>query len=341
MLSTATPNEPAAAVPMPTLSAEMSFDDAAKLVVDYLKQAVPLGYWAVTRYDGERQLYLEVRDDTYGLKAGDSHPWEDTFCVRMHDGRGPQVAPDAMAVPAFAETDAARQLTIGAYVGIPIVRPDQGLFGTLCGLDPAVHDEELEVHAPLLQMLGSLLSMVLAADLARTELERERERARAEATTDALTGLLNRRGWDLAVEQEGARCRRFGDPSSVLVIDLDRLKEINDRQGHVAGDEHIVKAAEALSASVRGYDHVARIGGDEFAVVVTGMTPTQTHELVRRIHAAFDRVGVSGSIGHAPYTIVAGFPGAFAEADAAMYDEKRSRRGTPGRRPPASAASRN
>ncbi len=324
-------------VVMPVLSAEMSFDDAATLVVDYLTQAVPLGYWAVTRYDGERQLYLEVRGDAYGLQAGDSHPWADTFCVRMHEGRGPQIAPDAMAIPAYAETEAAQALTIGAYVGIPIVDPDQDLFGTLCGIDPAVHGEELRRHAPLLQMLGSLLSMVLAADLARTELEREREHAREEATTDTLTGLLNRRGWDLAVEREESRCRRFGDPSSVLVIDLDRLKEINDTQGHPAGDRHIVKAAEALSDSVRGYDHVARIGGDEFAVVVTGMTPAQTRDLIGRIHVAFDSAGVSGSIGHAPYTIVAGFPGAFAAADAAMYEQKRIRRGTPGRRPPTRA----
>lgn len=75
------------AVPMPALSAEMSFDDASALVVDYLKQAVPLGYWGVTRFDGERQLYLEVRDDVYGLNAGDSRPWADTFCSLMHEGR--------------------------------------------------------------------------------------------------------------------------------------------------------------------------------------------------------------------------------------------------------------
>lgn len=229
MTTTTPPAATTAPPPMPVLSAEMSFDDAARLVVDYLTEAVPLGYWAVTRYDGDRQLYLEVRDDTYGLAAGDSHPWEDTFCKRMDEGRGPQVAPDAMAVPAYAETDAAKAVTIGAYVGIPIRRPDQGLFGTLCGLDPAIHGEELERQAPLLQMLGSLLSMVLAADLARTELERERERAQQEATTDALTGLLNRRGWDLAVEREEARCRRFGDPELGAG---DRPRPPQDHQRH-------------------------------------------------------------------------------------------------------------
>lgn len=318
----------------PQLSPDMSFGEASRLVVDYLREAIPLGYWAVTRYDGDRQLYLEVSDEVYGTAPGDSHPWADSLCVRMQAGRGPQVAPDTMAVPAYAQAPVARELAIGAYVGIPILRQDEELFGTLCGLDPVAHGEELERHAPLLQMLGTLLSMVLAADLARTVLEREREQARTEATTDALTGLLNRRGWDLAVEAEEARCRRFGDPSSVLVIDLDRLKEINDAEGHTAGDAHIVRAAEALTSCVRGFDHVARIGGDEFAVVVTGMTPTDTTELAARIHATFEAIGVSGSIGHAPYTIVAGFPGAFAAADAAMYEQKRERRGTPGRRHP-------
>lgn len=304
------------------------------MVVDYLKAEVPLGYWAVTRYDGTDQLYLEVRDDSYGTAAGDSHPWSESFCQHMVEGRGPQVAPDAMAVPAYASTGVATKVPIGAYVGIPIASPDGGLFGTLCGLDPNVRSDELERHAPLLTILSGLLSMVLAADLARTELERERERAVTEATMDVLTGLLNRRGWEAAVTAEEARHRRFGDPSVVMVIDLDRLKEINDTQGHEAGDRHIVRAARAIRSCLRETDYAARIGGDEFALIATSTTPTAASSLVARIHTALDDEGVSGSIGHAPYTIVAGFPGAFAEADAAMYEQKRERRGMPGRRPP-------
>lgn len=324
------------AAALPVLSPTMSFDEASRLVVDYLKAEVPLGYWAVTRHDGTDQLYLEVRDDSYGTAAGDAHAWSDSFCQYMVDGRAPQVAPDAMAVPAYASAGVANQLPIGAYVGIPIASADGGLFGTICGLDPDVQSAELERHAPLLTMLSGLLSMVLAADLARTELERERERTAREATTDVLTGLLNRRGWDAAVTAEEARHRRFGDPSVVMVIDLDRLKEINDTQGHEAGDRHLVRAAGALRSCLRETDYVARIGGDEFALIATSTTPAAASSLVSRLHTALDAAGVSGSIGHAPYTIVAGFPGAFAEADAAMYEQKRERRGIPGRRPPVS-----
>lgn len=322
---------------MPVLSADMSFDDACRLVVDYLKQEIPLGYWAVTRYDGDRQLYLEVRDDAYGFDQGDSHAWDDSFCKRMLAGDGPQVAPDAMAVPVYADAGVAKAIDIGSYVGIPITRPDQQVFGTLCGLDPERQEETLAEYQPLLAMLGGLLSMVLAADLARTELEREREKMHAQAHTDGLTGLLNRRGWERAVESEEGRFRRFGDPGAVIVIDLDRLKEINDTQGHQAGDAHLVAAAEALTTCLRGYDHIARIGGDEFAIMAGDTTPDEATDLVERIHRAFAQAAVSGSIGHAPYTIVAGFPGAFAAADADMYDQKRHRRGVPGRPPPAAS----
>lgn len=319
---------------LPTITPNMSFDEASAAVIDYLREQVPLGYWAVTRFDGDRQLYLEVRDDVYDLGAGDSHAWEDSFCVRMLDGEGPQVAEDAMAVPAYAEAGVARQIPIGSYVGVPIRHGDGAVFGTLCGLDPETKLEQLERHAALFGLLSSLLTIVLEADLARTEQQRALERAELTAEKDALTGLLNRRGWDRALGAEEARYRRFGEPGSVIVIDLDRLKEINDAWGHEEGDRYIARAAEALKECLRGYDYIARLGGDEFGIVAASTTPEQTKSVVARIHVAFERAGVSGSIGHAPFTIVAGFPGAYARADAAMYEQKRLRRGTPGRRPP-------
>jgi diguanylate cyclase (GGDEF)-like protein len=312
----------------PPLSPAMSFDRASQAVVDYLKVAVPLGLWTVSRYDGTDQVYLAVADDTYGMKAGSTLSWSGTFCREMVVG-APQIAPDAMAVPEYAAAGVATTLTIGTYVGIPIQRGDGQLFGVLCGLDPARHPDAgaLRAQAPLMELLGSLLSTVLEADLARTAADRRAERAELLAESDVLTGLLNRRGWDryLAVEED--RYRRFGDPGSVVVLDLDGLKEINDRDGHGAGDDHIRLAAHTLRVTVRGTDIVARLGGDEFGVVATNTTPENTRALVVRLMAAFTEAGLSGAVGHAPYTIVAGFPGAWRDADEAMYAEKVRRRG--------------
>lgn len=314
-------------VSFPSARPGMGFDEASAAVVDYLKSVLPFGFWAVTRYDGVRQLYLEVRDDAYGLGPGGSHLWEDSMCVNMVAGTTPRIAPDAMAVPEYAAAGVAQQIDIGAYVGIPIVRADGELFGTLCGLDPAPQsDELLRQHAPLLDMLGMLLSTILDADLERTRQARALERAELAAESDQLTGLLNRRGWDRRMEIEESRFQRFGDPAAVVVIDLDRLKEVNDTQGHAAGDELIKLAGRVLRDTVRDGDIVARLGGDEFGIIVSNAVPDECQRLIDRIVAGFRQAGVSGSIGHAPYTVVAGFPGAFAAADAAMYEQKKRRR---------------
>jgi len=304
----------------------MSFEDASVAVVDYLKAALPMGFWAVTRFDGDRQLYLEVRDDSYGTSAGGSHPWKDSFCVNMVAGRTPEIAPDAMSVPEYAASGVAQQIHIGAYVGIPIRRADGELFGTLCGLDPMQKDDSLLEQAPLLHILGMLLSTILEADLQRTAAARELERVQLIAEADELTGLLNRRGWNRFMEIEEARFRRFGDPGAVIMIDLDQLKEVNDTHGHAAGDEYIRLAARVLEETIRTTDVVARLGGDEFGVIARNVLPAECDRLVERILVGFANVNVAGSIGHAPYTVVAGFPGALAAADAAMYDQKRHRR---------------
>jgi len=104
-------------------------------------------------------------------------------------------------------------------VGTPIVAPGGELFGTVCGYDPQRQPEPLAQLQPLLDLLSSLLSAVLAGDLRATEAARELEQARREAGTDPLTGLLNRRGWDRYLELEEQRFRRFGDPACVVVID--------------------------------------------------------------------------------------------------------------------------
>lgn len=315
---------------LPVLSPLMGFDEASAIVVDFLKEHIPLGYWAVTRYDGYRQLYLEVRDDVYGVGPGDSHAWDDSFCVHMLAGDGPQIAPDAMAVPAYRAAPVGKAIDIGAYVGIPIVKGSGEVFGTLCGLDPAAQPEELEGNAALLALLSNLLTMILDVDLARSEEARKRERAEIAADTDALTGLLNRRGWERAMALEEDRFRRFGHPGSVIVIDLDRLKVINDTQGHQAGDDYIRRAGQTLKDCLSREDYIARLGGDEFAIMATDATPEESAAIVDRIYAEFAAAGVAGSIGCAPYTIVAGFPGAFDAADKAMYEEKRRRRASEG-----------
>jgi diguanylate cyclase (GGDEF)-like protein len=114
------------------------------------------------------------------------------------------------------------------------------------------------------RLLGALAD---AAALAVHNAE-QHERIRRQAVTDELTGLANRRRFLESVRAEMQRARRYGHPLSLLMVDLDRLKEINDAHGHAAGDAMLRGVANCLRAVVRVTDVPARLGGDEFAVLM-------------------------------------------------------------------------
>jgi diguanylate cyclase (GGDEF)-like protein len=302
-----------------------SFDAACDLVIDFLGQAAPMGLWAVTRVVDGRQLLLASSGDAYPVHNGGTFVFANTLCSRMVAGVGPRIAPDVARTPGYADLQDV-PISARAYVGTPIVDPGGELFGTVCGFDPEPRPELEAMRRPFLDLLSGLLSAVLAGDLATTDAAREVEKARRDAEVDALTGLLNRRGWDRYLQHEEERFRRFGDPACVVVIDLDRLKIVNDTQGHDAGDRYIRRAAEVLARTVRDGDVLARLGGDEFGVVAVGATVDQAGELVARAECAMRSAGVAGSFGFAPYSVVTGFPGAVKAADSAMYEQKHLRR---------------
>ena len=314
---------------LPVLSPQMEFDEASMLVLTYLKEHLPMAFWAVTRVENDRQTYLFLdADNDYGLPQGGSHPWQDSFCIHMASGRAPSVAPDAQTVPLYAAAPVNQAIKIGTYAGAVISEPDGAVFGAICGLDPNVRtdDPAFATAAPLLQLLGQLLTMVLAANRLRDRAERSAFDARGEADLDVMTGLLNRRGWERLVHEESVRFSRSGDPTVVAMIDLDLLKIVNDERGHDAGDAYIRSAGGALRDAVRGGDLVARLGGDEFGVLMTGCTEVQAEDRIARLYAALESAGVAGSVGWAPISVLRGFPAALAEADEAMYAAKRARR---------------
>jgi diguanylate cyclase (GGDEF)-like protein len=134
------------------------------------------------------------------------------------------------------------------------------------------------------------------------------------AERDTLTGVYNRRLFDHELRTALARSDRSGEPLSVLVVDLDDLKRINDEGGHDAGDEALRTLADALRGSVRAGDTIFRLGGDEFAVVLPGATAEAASVVAER---AQERLGVASS---GRYT----FSGGVAEAtDPAAGDAAR------------------
>lgn len=176
------------------------------------------------------------------------------------------------------------------------------------------------------------LSEWIARFLVRLEEERtgvyvQREtQAKQEGMTDMLTSLLNRRGWDQAVREAEARCKKENLNACVIVVDLDGLKRINDTEGHAKGDDFIRRAGNALRVAARADDVLARLGGDEFACLSVGCAPEHANVVLKRLSQSMQKASVPASLGYAMRDLAGSISGAFEEADEAMYKHKRARK---------------
>ncbi len=162
------------------------------------------------------------------------------------------------------------------------------------------------------------------------ELEGERQNYQRLAHVDELTGVSNRRSYDERVATELALARRSGRPLSLLLIDIDHFKQINDSFGHQVGDEVLAFTGALLRDVVRRHDWAFRLGGEEFAVLARDTDTTEATLLAERIRAAFEErsdqtsagrrtcclgVATGGADGEAPEQL-------FALADARLYAAK-------------------
>ena len=183
----------------------------------------------------------------------------------------------------------------------------------------------------LLLFYAALYRIVAAAS---RKLRRQADENERQARHDSLTGLPNR-AWFWAQSEE-LLARRPDSPSAVMVMDLDRFKEVNDTLGHHAGDLLLEAAAARIRRAVRGYDVVSRLGGDEFAVILPGAGEESASEVAGRIrHALEERFSVSGAIVDIDASIgIALFPDhgtdiatLLQRADIAMYKAKETHSG--------------
>jgi len=309
-----------------TVTPFSDFESAARKVLSYLHQRLGFQLWMVTRTQGEDWITLQVEDHGYGVQEGDVFCWSDSFCSRMVEGKGPCVAPQVSSVPAYVEAPIGREVSIGAYVGIPLVLRDGSLFGTLCAIDPDPQSEKVREELPTIQLLAQLLSTILENELKCKEQARHLERIQAEAMSDIVTKLYNRRGWETLLAAEEKRCQCYGYPAGVVYIDLDNLKPINDTKGHAAGDRLIYEAAQTIRLAVREKDIVARTGGDEFAVLGIECDYNQIQSLAQRIETSLDAAQIQASVGYAVRHPSQGLSLACEEADRKMYQSKHNKK---------------
>jgi len=271
----------------------------------------------VSLVDANRQWFKSAQ----GLDVCEM-PRDISFCGHAILQEAPMVVPDTLLDPRFADNPlVASEPRVRFYAGHPLAAPDGQRVGTLCLVDASprtLDDEELAMLADMARMVEHELAMVQLAMI------------------DELTGLSNRRGFELLLDQTLALCRRLDRSVSLLFFDLDRFKDINDQHGHAVGDRVLADFAHLLRQTFRSSDLLGRLGGDEFVVLLSVSDLTERERALKRLNMAVQGYNADGlrgwelaySVGFADATPESRISGAalLVEADRRMYLQKRQHR---------------
>jgi diguanylate cyclase (GGDEF)-like protein len=139
---------------------------------------------------------------------------------------------------------------------------------------------------PVVRILSSIYPGVAALRAENEDLRHQIEHAEHLAVTDPLTGLANRRGWDMQVARELSRARRMKRPLCLALIDIDHFKAFNDTHGHLAADHLLVEVAAGWRSSIRDIDLLCRWGGDEFGLLLPDCALPGAEEILERLRDA-------------------------------------------------------
>lgn len=223
------------------------------------------------------------------------------------------------------------------YAGA-LLKSGTNALGTLCVLDHeprTITDTQIEALKLLRDQVMHLLDfrrLHLTQRLLVKELDESRHALQRQAHLDPLTGLLNRRAFEVRLRFELESILDPENPGVLMMIDLDKFKDINDQHGHLTGDKVLKHVSQALRKAIRTSDILARWGGDEFLVLLPATQLEQAREVAGRVLQALEKNEarsklpgrVSASIGLASLRGYASADDVIAAADAAMYDAKRS-----------------
>ena len=305
-----------------------AFERSTRPLLQLVRELTGLETSFMTSIDWDAQTQTVVLSSNVGdleVAEGSTIDWSDSMC-RWAFLSGMEHTSDVPATyPGSVGGDV---LGMRSFLAVPIL--DEGkTLGTLCGASRSrvpVGDETIR-H---LRLIAESLAMQLM-----DHVEHNRDRLRADnaevlAHTDSLTGLANHRAFTIRLEEELARSGRHGTPVSVLAMDVDAFKTINDTYGHESGNDVLIALADVLRNEARVEDTPARLGGDEFALLLpqtdergAEMTAARIRGTFRDATAALGRpatlsVGVASSTSSSRRSLM-------TAADEALYDNKRRR----------------
>ena len=293
-------------------SAEERFDRLTRIAKRLFGVSISL----VSLIDENRQWFKSCS----GLSVSET-PRDISFCGHAILGDDIFIIPDASTDERFADNPLVLNAPyIRFYAGCPLSAPNGHKLGTLCIIDPqprSFDKEEFEALADLAAMVESELSAVQLA------------------TFDELTNISNRRGFMMLARHSLHLCARQKLAASLVFIDLDKFKQINDTFGHAEGDRALRVFAELIKTTCRKSDTFARLGGDEFTILLIDTSEEHARSVVSKLSQSLDKYNQESKRGYDisfSHGIVEFNPerhhtldAMLAEGDSLMYEIKKSK----------------
>lgn len=286
-----------------------------QIIVDLIAQIAGVRVGLIMRaYDGQIEVMVAGGSKNNPYKVGEKENLVNSglYCKKVIKENEKLLVPNALKSEAWKNNPDIK-LGMLSYLGFPIRMPDDSPFGTICILD----DKENKFSTSIEILIGEMRDLIEA-----------HIKLLCLSSYDQLTGLLNRTFLNKRAEEEMKRAERFCRPISMLMLDIDHFKQVNDVFGHLKGDEVLKNIARTIVSCLRGGDVVARYGGEEFLMLLPDTTAGKALDAAERIRALvgssrwlpFGKVTVS--IGAAQYINGEAFDDWFRRADAAVYKAK-------------------
>jgi len=293
-------------------------------------------------------IVSQIRDGVYTVvnavspngevEPGQSFDLQDTYCVHVLEAAAP-VGFNHVEQSEIRDHACYKKFGLETYIGAPLVADGQP-FGTLNFSSPVPRsrpftDGELELTRLFARWIGLEIQLEQRTAALTGEIEarkRAEARLRQLATTDELTSVSNRRHFLEVSEPEFKRARRHERALSVIMLDADHFKIINDSYGHHVGDQVLRELARQCKELLRENDIIGRIGGEEFAITLPETTSPSARRVAERIREALARVEIPQDMGSLRFTVSMGisslkkgdvdFTGLMKRADQAPYEAK-------------------
>ncbi|HYL38573.1 MAG TPA: diguanylate cyclase [Bryobacteraceae bacterium] len=279
------------------LGNSLSLNETLSLLALRLKRMIPYDALAIYVVRGEKLRAEYVNGENFRLFSSLEIPLGQGLSGWVAEHRKPIINGNPSAEPGYLD-DETKFTTMRSALAVPLA----GMDGTMSVL--TLYHTERDFfnndHLRILLSIAPKLSLSIENAL-------KYQLAESSAATDYMTGLPNARSLFLHLDSELARCRRLNSPLVVLVCDMNGFKQVNDKYGHLEGNKVLRSVAAKFKDCCREYDYVARMGGDEFVLVLPGLRMDQIAQKIERLRAITIETGqevcgtdkLSLSIGHA------------------------------------------